>query len=111
MLNDFQQSGGMPSIIIIIGCESGSDWQSKFTAGGSKLVVSSGGSGDAAVASAAIEKLINGLADGKTVEESISIANEGINRHNQQVVDPMTPLFPVFGEGFSGQNTIGEILP
>lgn len=111
MLQDFSASEGMPSIVVLVGCEMGSDWQSKFTAAGVKLLVSSGGSANASVASASINILINGLASGKTIDEAIRNANEVISSYNQRVYEQMTPLQSTYGFGIFGGSTLSEILP
>jgi hypothetical protein len=114
MPDDFTGGQGMPPLVVIMGCESGTSWPPGFAQAGAKVVVYSGGEGDAATASAAINAFFNTLAgsSSSTIDQALSAANVIIDDYNMHpaAIGPMSDMTAVYGSGASGSSTFADII-
>ncbi|MGO9243681.1 MAG: hypothetical protein ACLPT4_05670 [Verrucomicrobiia bacterium] len=113
MPDDFTGGQGMPPLVVIMGCESGSSWPPGFTQAGAKVVVYSGGEGDAATASAAINAFFNTLAGGQTIDAALSAGNviiDTYNMHPNPGGAQMNDMTAVYGGGASAASTFTNLI-
>jgi hypothetical protein len=110
LVDDFKNHRGLPQFVVIIGCSSGDTWQTQFTTGGTKLLISGGGNTEAGVAKGAIEDLFQALTDGKTVDDSLALANARIEKWNKKAPLRMELFRPTYGSGITNTSVIADIL-
>ncbi len=114
MVSDFTGGQGISRIVMIMGCDSGTSWQTGFTQAGAKVLVYSGGEGDASTASGAINAFFNTLASSQTstIDQALSAANQIIDSYNSHpgALGQMNELAAVYGNAISGTNTFMDIM-
>ncbi|HUK82195.1 MAG TPA: hypothetical protein VLZ12_06125 [Verrucomicrobiae bacterium] len=114
MVTDFISGKGVPRLVMLIGCESGTSWQDGFPRAGAKLLVYCGGNVAEPTASAAINAFFNTLASTgqATINQARDAANLIIDDYNAHPgsTGQMDPFSAVYAAGVSGTNTFADIM-
>jgi hypothetical protein len=114
MLGAFQAGKGVPRVVIILACnvDGGDSWPQTFTNAGAKLVIRTGGKGNASTQAGAVRAFFESLAAGGTVDEAKAAGNKVIEGSNAKLPPNQqgAPMASFYGTGVSDVSTWKDLL-